>query len=111
MAANYDAMVKWLNWEATTKAANGGNIHGLGDWSAAQSTTPQAVIDYGYYRGASTMAKIAQILGKTGDAANYSALAASLKDEYNSKYLHTDGTGHAWYANNTEASNAVALDA
>jgi len=111
MTQNYEAMVKWLEYEAATKAANGGNIRGLGDWSAAQSTDAQAVIDYGYYRGVSTMAKIAAVLGKTGDAATYSALASSLKDEYNSKYLHTDADGHAWYADNTEASNAVALDA
>ena len=111
MTDNYDAMVKWLDWEATTKADRGGNIQGLGDWSAAQSTTAQAVIDYGYYRGANTMAKIAQLLGKPADAATYGALAASLKAEYNTKYLHTDADGHAWYANNTEASNAVALDA
>ena len=111
MRANYDAMVKWLDWEATTKAANNGNIRGLGDWSAAQSTTAQAVIDYGYYRGASTMAKIAALLGKTADADTYAQLATSLNDEYNTKYLHTDAAGNAWYANNTEASNAVALDA
>jgi Bacterial alpha-L-rhamnosidase 6 hairpin glycosidase domain/Alpha-L-rhamnosidase N-terminal domain/Bacterial alpha-L-rhamnosidase concanavalin-like domain/Bacterial alpha-L-rhamnosidase C-terminal domain len=111
MRANYDAMVKWLDWEATTKAANNGNIRGLGDWSAAQSTTAQAVIDYGYYRGANTMAKIADLLGKSADAGKYSQLATSLAAEYNAKYLHTDDAGHAWYANNTEASNAVALDA
>src|SRR3954470_21375838 len=104
-------MLKWIDWEATTKAANNGNIRGLGDWSAAQSTTAQPVIDYGYYRGASTMAKVAALLGKTADADKYAQLAASLKDEYNTKYLHTDDAGHAWYANNTEASNAVALDA
>lgn len=111
MSQNYDAMVKWLDYEAANKAANSGNIPGLGDWAAAQSTTPQAVIDYGYYRAASTMTKIAQLLGKTGDAARYSALATSLAAEYNTKYLHTDASGNAWYANNTEASNAVALDA
>ena len=111
MRTNYDAMVKWLDWEATTKAANNGNIRGLGDWSAAQSTTAQAVIDYGYYRGASTMAKIAALLGNTADADTYAQLATSLASEYNTKYLHTDANGNAWYANNTEASNAVALDA
>ena len=111
MTANYSTMVKWLNWEATTKAAHGGNIVGLGDWSAAQSTTAQAIIDYGYYRGANTMAKIAQLLGNAADAATYSALATSLATEYNTKYLHTDASGNAWYANNTEASNAAALDA
>jgi len=111
MRTNYESMVKWLDWEATTKAANNGNIRGLGDWSAAQSTTAQPVIDYGYYRGASTMAKIAALLGKTDDAAKYSALASSLKDEYNGKYLHVNADGSAYYANNTEAANAVALDA
>lgn len=111
MSENYDAMVKWLDYEAANKAANGGNIPGLGDWAAAQSTTPQAIIDYGYYRAVSTMAKIAQVLGKTSDAGKYSALATDLAAEYNAKYLQTDGAGNAWYANNTEASNAVALDA
>jgi alpha-L-rhamnosidase len=111
MRRNYGAMVKWLDYEATTKAAHGGNILGLGDWSSAQATDPQAVIDYGYYAGVSTMAKIAQLLGRAADAQKYSELAGSLKDEYNAKYLHTDGTGRAWYANDTEASNAVALDA
>src|SRR3954470_8531594 len=104
-------MLKWIDWGGKTKAANNGNIRGLGDWSAGQSTTAQAVIDYGYYRGASTMAKIAALLGKTADADKYSQLASSLKDEYNTKYLHTDASGNAWYANNTEGSNAVALDA
>ncbi len=111
MKVNYESMVKWLDWEATTKAANNGNIRGLGDWSSAQSTTAQAVIDYGYYRGASTMGKIAALLGKTADAEKYSQLAAGLKAEYNMKYLHVESDGRAWYANNTEASNAVALDA
>ena len=109
MSENYDAMVKWLNYEAANKAANGGDIPGLGDWEAAQSTMPQAIIDYGYYQAVSTMAKIAQVLGKTSDEATYSALATSLAAEYNAKYLHTDSAGDAWYANNTEASNAVAL--
>jgi alpha-L-rhamnosidase len=111
MRANYDAMVKWLDYEAANKQANGGNIPGLGDWSAAQNTDPQPIIDSGYYRGVDTAAKIAQVLGKSSDAANYSALATSLATEYNAKYLHTDSAGNAWYANNTEASNAVALDA
>jgi hypothetical protein len=31
MSQNYDAMVKWLDYEAANKAANAGNIPGLGD--------------------------------------------------------------------------------
>ena len=111
MTVNYDSMVKWLAYEATTKAANNGNIGGLGDWSAAQNTDAQPVIDYGYYRGANTMAKIAALLGKTDDVTKYTQLATSLAAEYNTKYLHVNADGSAYYANNTEASNAVALDA
>lgn len=111
MSENYDAMVKWLDYEAANKQANSGNIPGLGDWEAAQSTTAQAVIDYGYYDAVNTMAKVARVLGKASDAAKYSALATSLAAEYNANYLHTDSAGDAWYANNTEASNAIALDA
>ena len=111
MSQNYAAMVKWLDYEAANKAANGGDIPGLGDWEAAQSTTAQPIIDSGYYRAVSTMARIAQVLGRQSDVARYSALATSLAAEYNAKYLNTDGSGNAWYANDTEASNAVALDA
>jgi Bacterial alpha-L-rhamnosidase 6 hairpin glycosidase domain/Alpha-L-rhamnosidase N-terminal domain/Bacterial alpha-L-rhamnosidase concanavalin-like domain/Bacterial alpha-L-rhamnosidase C-terminal domain len=111
MSENYAAMVKWLDYEAANKTSHGGDIPGLGDWEAAQSTTPQAIIDYGYYESVATMAKIAKVLGKTSDTARYSALAKSLAAEYNADYLHTDSSGDAWYANNTEASNAVALDA
>ena len=57
------------------------------------------------------MAKIAALLGKTADATSTPTLASSLAAEYNTKYLHVNADGTAYYANNTEASNAVALDA
>ena len=113
MEANYQAMVKWLEYVGRSKATNpSGEINGLGDWSAAQDTTPaEAIIDIGYYEGARVLSLIAEKLGKTADAQKYQELAADLKDEYNTDYLHVDpDTGRAWYANDTEASNAVALD-
>ena len=64
MSENYDAMVKWLDYEAADKASHGGNIPGLGDWESAQSTTAQAIIDYGYYDAVKPMAKVAQVLGR-----------------------------------------------
>jgi alpha-L-rhamnosidase len=106
-------MVKWLDYVGKSKQANpSGEINGLGDWSAAQTTTPaEAIIDIGYYEGARQLALIAEKLGKTADATKYTALAADLKQEYNADYLHADAaTGRAWYANDTQASNAVALD-
>jgi hypothetical protein len=111
MRENYDAMVRLLDYEAKAKADNGGNILGLGDWRPGQPTDPQAIIDYGYYDNVATMVKVAEVLGYTADVEKYEQLAADLKDEYNAKYLHTDDSGRAWYANNTQASNAAALDA
>jgi len=112
MAANYDAMVKWMGYEAAQIDANG-RLYGLGDWSAGQTTDPaQAIIDAGYYEGAAQLALIAGVLGKSADAARYTSLAAQLKDEYNTAYLHVDSaSGAVSYANDTEASNAIALDA
>jgi hypothetical protein len=110
MRENYDAMVEWLDYEAATKAENDGDIRGLGDWASGEETEPQAIIDYGYYEGVATMVKVARVLGKSADVEEYRQLAASLESEYNAKYLHTDDAGRAWYANNTQASNAVALD-
>jgi len=113
MEPNYEAMVKWLEYTGRSKELNpSGEINGLGDWSAGQATTPaEAIIDIGYFEGARVLALIAEELGKTEDAQKYSALAAEIKEEYNADYLHVDAaTGSAWYANNTQASNAVALD-
>jgi hypothetical protein len=113
MERNYDAMVRWLEYTGRSKEQNpSGEINGLGDWSAAQATTPaEAIIDIGYYEGARVLALIAEKLGKTSDAQKYSALASDLEEEYNGDYLHVDAdTGRAWYANDTQASNAVALD-
>jgi alpha-L-rhamnosidase len=83
MAAYYDNMVKWLDYEAANKAANNGDIPGLGDWSATDNTTPmQLAIIAGYYTAANDMSKIAGVLGKTGDQAKYSALAQQLSAEF-----------------------------
>lgn len=111
MAAYYGNMVAWLDYEAANKKANNGDIPGLGDWSATDSTTPmQLAITAGYYTAAQDMAKIAQVLGKTADQAKYSALAGQLADEFTSRFRHVDADG-VFYGSDSEASNAMALDA
>ncbi len=111
---NYAAMKRWLDYVGRSKDDNAsGEIHGLGDWLAGHDTEPaEAIIDIGYYEGARTLARIAAHLGETADADVYRALADRLAAEYNERYLHVDeATGRAWYANDTQASNAIALDA
>ncbi|WP_410668101.1 alpha-L-rhamnosidase C-terminal domain-containing protein [Amycolatopsis sp. cmx-4-68] len=111
MTTYYDNMVAWLDYEAANKAANNGDIPGLGDWSATDNTTPmQLPITAGYYTAASTMADIAKVLGKADDHAKYTALATQLAAEFTTRFRHVDATG-VFYGSDSEASNAMALDA
>ncbi|MDT7802147.1 MAG: alpha-L-rhamnosidase [Actinomycetota bacterium] len=111
MATYYDNMVAWLDYEAANKAANNGDIPGLGDWSATDNTTPmQLAITAGYHTAASTMADIAKVLGKAADHTKYTALAAQLASEFTTRFRHVDDNG-VFYGSDSEASNAMALDA
>ncbi|MEV6443048.1 family 78 glycoside hydrolase catalytic domain [Amycolatopsis sp. NPDC051716] len=111
MATYYGNMAAWLDYEAANKAANNGDIPGLGDWSATDNTTPmQLAITAGYHTAASDMANIAQVLGKAADHTKYTALAAQLAAEFTTRFRHVDATG-VYYGSDSEASNAMALDA
>ncbi|MEV8607046.1 family 78 glycoside hydrolase catalytic domain [Amycolatopsis sp. NPDC051373] len=111
MATFYDNMVAWLDYESKNKAANNGDIPGLGDWSATDNTTPmQLAILAGYYTAASNMAGVAKVLAKTADHEKYTALAAQLAAEFTTRFRHVDATG-VYYGSDSEASNAMALDA
>lgn len=111
MALYYDNMVKWLDYEAANKAANNGDIPGLGDWSATDNTTPmQLAILAGYYTAAHDMAQTAQVLGKKADQNKYSDLASRLADEFTTRFRHEDAKG-IYYGSDSETSNAMALDA
>ena len=111
MARYYDNMIAWLDYVAATKAANKGDIPGLGDWSAHDNTTPmQLAILAGYYTAADDMAKIAEALGKKDEEAKYRRLADDLSTEFNSRFRHVDAHG-VFYGSDSETSNAMALDA
>lgn len=111
MARTYPNMVAWLDYEAANKAANKGDIPGLGDWSAADNTTPlQLPVLAGYYTAVDDMAKIAGVLGKKADQERYVALAKALAGEFNGRFRHLDANG-VYYGSDSETSNAMALDA
>ncbi|MEU1183176.1 family 78 glycoside hydrolase catalytic domain [Streptomyces sp. NPDC005820] len=111
MSLYYDNMVRWLDYEAANKAANNGDIPGLGDWSAADHTTPmQLAILAGYHTAAHDMARIAQVLDRKADQVKYTALASALADEFTTRFRHEDARG-VYYGSDSETSNAMALDA
>jgi len=72
-----------------SRASNGLLSGDLGDWIAGDGSTPAtATGTYGYYTTVSTMAKIADALGKSDDAASYAALAASIADAFNAAFYN-----------------------
>jgi alpha-L-rhamnosidase len=112
MATHYDTMVKWLDYEAKNRADNNGDIPGLGDWSAAESSTPMQLAIYaGYFSSADEMSKIAGVLGKHADEATYRALADELATTFTAGFRHTAADGSVYYGSDSETSNAMALDA
>jgi alpha-L-rhamnosidase len=111
MARYYDNMVAWMNFLAGVKAAHHGDIPGLGDWSAADSSTPlELPILAGYYSSLDELSKIAGVLGKSADQEKYAGEALKAAEEFNDRFRKTDNKG-VYYGSGSEASNAMALDA
>jgi alpha-L-rhamnosidase len=69
-------------------------------------TPGEIVSDAYYYYDVTLLSKIAQILGKSGDAQAYSQLAAQIKDAFNREFFNAK-TGN--YATGTQTANALAL--
>jgi alpha-L-rhamnosidase len=83
---NYSAMKAYVDYE-TSQAS--GNIvsYGLGDWCPANTVTPTAVTDTGYYyEDALIVARAAALMGNTADALTYSNLAAQISASFNSTF-------------------------
>jgi alpha-L-rhamnosidase len=104
---DYPNMQRYLGY--LTGRANGDLLnYGLNDWASFDQTTPtEMTSSYGYYRAAATLGQIATVLGRAGDATAYAALAQSIGDAINAKYL--DRSKHT-YAGGQQAADAIALD-
>ncbi|KAL1607762.1 hypothetical protein SLS60_002698 [Paraconiothyrium brasiliense] len=82
---------------------------GLGDWLTLNNTTPKgATATFAYHQAASGMAAVEKYLNHTAKAAEYQALAGSIREGYHSRYFNETGSPH--YCVNTQACNAMALD-
>ncbi len=92
-----------------------GNIvaYGLGDWfdigpdspGRSQLTSNGVSATAIYYYDIVLMAKMARLLGKTDDAAEYEALSAQIRASFNAEFYHEEG----YYDRNSQTANAMAL--
>ncbi len=110
---HYDAMARHVAYLGTR--AQGGILnYGLGDWydigpkaPGYSQLTPRALTATAYYfEDVTILAQVAALLGKTNDAAAYTALAGNIRDAFNQNFYHAD-TGS--YATGSQTANAIPL--
>ncbi|MBC8231933.1 family 78 glycoside hydrolase catalytic domain [bacterium] len=114
---HYDGMKRWLDYLASiadnhivTEGHYGDHLlpgNAPGEEEFISSETPPLLVWTGYYyRSASIVSQIADILGKPDDAEHYSELAEKIKDAFNDKWLdkNTDQ-----YATGSETANLFPL--
>ena len=102
---HYDAMVRWLEWEASTlvdgvRCADGcGYFQGYSDWLALDSSwqsvwsaTPRDLIGTAYFaRTAGVMAEVAAVLGEEKDAARFSSMRDEAVAGFNGHFVSLSG--------------------
>jgi alpha-L-rhamnosidase len=103
---NYDALKKYVAFLRSHAQDNVYRLHWEGDWVELAHTPGDYIGDVWYYYDVSLFSKMAQVLGKSDEAASYGQLAGQIKDALNRAFFdaHTDN-----YANRTQTANAMAL--
>ncbi|MFP3466498.1 family 78 glycoside hydrolase catalytic domain [Leifsonia sp. SIMBA_070] len=130
LAANWDAMVRWVEWaletartkrhpsrlqrsaeplpheqylwdgsfhwgewcEPKVRTADGGFIDPVQDDPMAWFMEDKGEVGTAYlYRSTSTLARIAAVLGREGDAAHYADLAGRIRDAWRTEFLTPEG--------------------
>ncbi|MFJ8010018.1 family 78 glycoside hydrolase catalytic domain [Streptomyces fagopyri] len=119
MARYYPQMQAFMRYIRTQKAGTGADTYivnaALADWIGAESTSGRITGTWGYHQIADRMAKMAKLLGRHADAADYRSLASNIKTAFNDTFYNSDlgrytsqGAGSAGGA--SQAAQALALD-
>ena len=102
----YTNMVSHLAYYAANSSSFIGPNAGYGDWVAVDNSTPLNLISTAFYaRCTGMMAEMAQVLGKTSDAATYGTLFTNICAAFQSKFVAGDGT----VGSGSEGGYALAL--
>jgi len=111
LETHYDNLKRYVEL-LSTKAGNYMVDYGLGDWcpplgDSSSHKSPRILTSTAYYyKDTDLLARMANVLGKSEDAAKYSALADNIKQAFNER-LYDAETG--LYAGDTQTSQACAL--
>ncbi|WP_105974273.1 family 78 glycoside hydrolase catalytic domain [Streptomyces geranii] len=119
MSRYYPQMQAFLTYIRTRKAGTGADAYlvnaALADWIASENTSGRITGTWGYHQIADRMARMAALLGRDADAAEYRSLAANIKDAFNDAFYNTalaryTAEGDRGTAGATQAAQALALD-
>ncbi|UCG56059.1 MAG: family 78 glycoside hydrolase catalytic domain [Phycisphaerales bacterium] len=89
---HYDAMERWIEYCKGTAKQLLRPAQGYGDWLSIKADTPKDVLATAYFAYSTKLtAKIAEVLGKKQDAAQYSRLYEEIKKAFNEAYVSEDG--------------------
>ncbi|WP_405741978.1 glycoside hydrolase family 78 protein [Streptomyces sp. NBC_00028] len=119
MARYYPQMQAFVTYIRTKKAGTGQDAHlvdaALADWIASEQTSGRITGTWGYHQVADRMARMADLLGRTADAAEYRSLAANIKKAFNDAFYNSSlgrytAQGEQGTTGATQAAQALALD-
>jgi len=95
LARHYASMVKFVEFctkRSTPDRLPPAQFHCFGDWLNINSNTPNEVIYTAYFAGsARIVARAAEVLGKTADAAKYQQLYREVRAAFNKAYVSPTG--------------------
>ncbi len=95
LATHYEAMKKFITFchnRCTVDLLPPASFHCFGDWLNINDNTPADVIYMAYFaHSTDLMARIAEALGQTADAASYRQLFEQIKASFNAAYVDTSG--------------------
>jgi len=115
---NYDKMKLWVNYMKGFMKDGTMPKNQYGDWCVppedptlihskdpARQTNPELVSTTYYYHDARLMAKMARLIGKEADAAEFEKLAEGMKEAFNRKFLKAEGL----YDNGSQTAQVLPL--
>ncbi|HEX4120838.1 MAG TPA: glycoside hydrolase family 78 protein [Verrucomicrobiae bacterium] len=95
LESHYDSMVRFIEFcknRSTWRLLPPKNFQCFGDWLNIHDETPKPVIYTAYFAySTKLLARAAEVLGKTSDAAKYNKLFGRIKAAFNSAYVTGDG--------------------
>jgi alpha-L-rhamnosidase len=106
---HYDSMVRFIDFckrRSTPEFLAPKNFQCYGDWLNVHEETPNTVLYAAYFaHSTELLARAAEVLGKTGDAAKYHELFEKIRDAFNRACVKANGR----IDGDTEADYALAL--